>query len=80
MVTLNHFQAAKLHSVNYDTVSAAANVALAQIEAQAGAFPHSIIDQYGNIVWASVSSMNRRFPACVLELQVLAVSVFEVAA
>lgn len=80
MVTLNHFQAAKLHSVTYDTVSAAANVALAQIETPCGAFPHSIIDEYGNIVWAGVSPMNRRFPACVVELQILAVSVFEVAA
>jgi hypothetical protein len=80
MVTLSHFQNAKLHSLTYDTVSAAANVALSQIEAQSGAFPHSIIDEYGNVLWSSVHPTNRRFPACVVELQILAVSVFEVAA
>jgi hypothetical protein len=68
MVTLSHFQNAKLHSVTYDTVSAAANVALSQI------------DEYGNVLWSSVHPTNRRFPACVVELQILAVSVFEVAA
>ena len=80
MITLKFFQNAQLNESTFADISAAAQFALNQIESPAGTFPHVIADEYGAVIWHSVSPFSRQFQGCVVELQILAVSVFEVAA